>query len=108
MTPSIGELRRRLVIEAASDVADGGGGYARTWSALATVFGRIEPRRRRESVDDGRVVGLVTHRITIRWRDDVTGDHRFVADGTVYRVLAVEAHDERRRFLSCLCEEERQ
>jgi SPP1 family predicted phage head-tail adaptor len=104
--PTIGELRQRLVIERASEVADGAGGAIRTWSAVSTVFARIEPLRRRETVADGRSAGFVTHRITIRHRADITGDVRFVSGGARYRVLAVSALDPKRRFLACLCEEE--
>ena len=103
---AVGDLRRRLALEAASDVADGSGGMVRTWASLAEVFAAVTPRRRREDVVNGRAVGLVTHAITIRWRGDVTGDMRFVDGGTVYRVLSVEDADPKRRFLECWCEEE--
>lgn len=106
MIPRVGELRRRLVIEAADDVADGAGGRVRTWVPLATVFGAVRPVRRREAAADGRLVGLVSHAITIRRRDGVTGGVRFVAGGVTYRVVAVEDADPGRRFLTCLCEEE--
>lgn len=103
---TVGALRHRLTIEAASDAPDGAGGAVRSWVPVGDVFGAIAPRRRREDVVDGRAVGLVTHRITIRWRADVNGDTRFVADGRFYRVLSVEDADPKRRFLECWCEEE--
>jgi len=103
---AIGALRRRLTIEAADEAPDQAGGLVRTFTPVATVFAAVAPRRRRETVDDGRQVGLVTHRITIRWRDDVSGATRFRAGGVTYRVLAVEDADPARRFLDCWCEEE--
>ncbi|MCF3934460.1 phage head closure protein [Acuticoccus sp. M5D2P5] len=106
MMPAIGDLRRRIAIETASDTPDGAGGMVRAWISHGSVFGAIEPRRRGERVDNGRLAGLVTHRVTMRWRGDVVGGARLVADGTAYRVLAVEDHDPQRRFLDCLCEEE--
>lgn len=106
MSVAIGELRRRLVIEAATDEPDLAGGVVRTFEPIGEVFAKITPRRRRESVDDGRQVGVVTHLITIRRRADVTGECRFVEGATVYRVLAVEDADPQRRFLDCWCEEE--
>ena len=71
MSIAIGELRRRLTLEAASDTPDGAGGAIRAWVPVGSVFARVEPRRRRESVEDGRAVGVVTHCVTIRRRDDV-------------------------------------
>ncbi len=106
MSVAIGDLRRRVTIVAASDAPDGAGGFVRSWSAVADVFARIKARRRREAVDNGRQVGVVTHIITMRRRDDVNGEVRLVADGVSYRVLAVEDADALRRFQDCWCEEE--
>ena len=106
MSIAIGELRRRLTLEAASDTPDGAGGAIRAWVPVGSVFARVEPRRRRESVEDGRAVGVVTHCVTIRRRDDVDGRVRFVGDGATYRVVAVEDADPQRRFQDCWCEEE--
>ena len=104
--PTVGDLRRRLAIEQANDAPDGAGGAVRTWTTVAQVWGRIEPRRRRESVESGRLVGEVTHRIVIRRREGIDGRVRFVSGDTVFRVLAVEDLDPARRFLRCLCVEE--
>ena len=106
MSVAIGELRRRVTILAADDVSDGAGGFVRTWQTVDQVFARITPRRRRETVDDGRQVGIVTHIVTMRRRDDVNGEMRLDADGVRYRVLAVEDADPLRRFIDCWCEEE--
>lgn len=105
-TPGAGELRHRLVLEVASETADGAGGATRTWTPVASVFARVEPRRRAERVEDGRNVGLVTHRVTVRRNGSVTRGTRFVEGTRRYRVLAVEDFDVQRRFLACLCEEE--
>ncbi|MEM8663857.1 MAG: phage head closure protein [Pseudomonadota bacterium] len=106
MKIKVGDLRRRLTIEHAVDVSDGAGGVSRSWVSLGEVYARVTPRRRRETTDDGRQVGLVTDLITIRHRGDVDGGTRFVGDGVVYRVLSVEDADPHRRFLDCWCEEE--
>lgn len=106
MSVAIAELRRRVRIEAASDVSDGAGGVTRTWVPVDEVFARITPRRRRETVQAGRQVGVVTHRITMRWRDDIGGDLRLISDGVIYRVLVAEDADPMRRFVDCWCEEE--
>lgn len=106
MTVAIRELRNRLRLEAPIDRSDGAGGTARTYRAVATVFGKVEPRRRSEGVEAGRVVGLVTHRITVRHREDVKGGMRFLCHGRLFRVKSVEDADPLRRFLTCWCEEE--
>lgn len=106
MTVAIGDLRRVFSIEEATDTPDGSGGYTRTWAPIGSAFGRLLPRRRKETVDDGRQVGVVTHQITIRWREGLSGSVRFVSNGVTYRLLALEAADPLERFLDCWCEEE--
>ena len=107
-TPGAGELRHRLVLEVAAEASDGAGGVTRTWTAVASVFARVEARGRRETVADGRHVGVVTHRVTLRRSGSVARGARFVDGARRYRVLAVEDFDPQRRFLACLCEEEQE
>lgn len=105
--PSIGALRRRLTLEVPVATPDGAGGRTIAWQAAGEVYAEVEPRRRTERVEDGRLAGVVTHHITVRRRDDVAGGCRFVDGARVFRVLAVEDADPARRFLRCLTEEER-
>lgn len=84
---------------------DGAGGATRTWVAAGAAFASVEPIARREAVDAQRAVALVTHRVTVRFRDDVGRHVRFLDGATRYRVLATEP-DAQRRFLACLCSEE--
>ncbi|WP_226576792.1 phage head closure protein [Acuticoccus sediminis] len=108
MTPGAGELRHRLVLEVATEVSDGAGGATRSWTPVASLFARVEPRGRRERIEDGRNVGLVTHRVTVRRHGNVARGTRFVEGARRLRVLAVEDLDPQRRFLACLCEEEQE
>ena len=103
--PRIGMLRRHLTIEDAVDTADGAGGATRTYAVLGTAFAQVAAAGRRDTVSDGRAVGLVTHKVTLRQRSDVRRGVRFVDGAARYLVLAVE-DDARRRFITCLCEEE--
>lgn len=106
MPPRIGELRRRINVEVENTTPDGAGGSVRTWVPAMTVFGRIEPVRRREDVRAGSRMGVVTHRVTIRRPPELMSTLRLVVDAVIYRVLAVECADPRRRFVDLLCEEE--
>lgn len=105
--PAIGALRRRLTLELPVATPDGAGGRTLAWQAAGEVFAEVEPRRRTERVEDGRLAGVVTHRITLRRRDDVAGGCRFRDGVRVFRVLTVEDADPARRFLRCRTEEER-
>lgn len=102
----IGALRHRLIIEAPDEVPDGIGGVTRTWTALATLWGEIEPLAADDGLLADKRIGLVTHKIHVRHRLDVTVAHRFRLGSRVYAVRAVRDAEERGRFLECLCAEE--
>ncbi len=104
--PTIGRLRRRVEILVPEDVPDGMGGATRTFVSGGFAWAAVETRRRRESVEDGRLTGLLVHRITLRAGPDVASG-MVIRDGARrYRVLAVEPADPLRRYLVCHAEEE--
>jgi SPP1 family predicted phage head-tail adaptor len=102
---AIGVLRHRLAIELAVDAADGGGGTTRAWQPAGSAWAMIEP------IDgDARVIAqapaqMVTHRVTLRFRDDIDGGHRFVEGARIFQVQAAFDPDGTRRRLVCLVEE---
>jgi SPP1 family predicted phage head-tail adaptor len=101
-----GLLRTELTIEQASPSPDGMGGFTETWTALATVFGRLEPVSARSTFGADQRLETVSHRITIRQRDDVSSGMRFVHKGRVFEIMTVRDPDETGRYLVCETREE--
>lgn len=58
-------LTHQFVLEAPSDLADGGGGVARSWSALGLLWGRLAPVSAREPVIGLRQGQRISHRVTV-------------------------------------------
>jgi SPP1 family predicted phage head-tail adaptor len=100
----IGKLRHRLVIEAETRIADGGGGSASAWEPVAEVWGAVEAAAGGERVSADRVSGEISCRITIRHRSDLGPAMRFRRGAEAFAILAVHDRDGRRRFLDCHCE----
>ena len=100
-----GRLSARLVLEEASGLSDGQGGVIEYWQMVASLWGRIEPLRARARETAGAATAPVTHRVTIRYRDDVRHAMRFVHRGRHLLIRASRDPDETRRYLSCDCEE---
>jgi SPP1 family predicted phage head-tail adaptor len=96
MTP--GELKRRLVLEAPVESADGAGGVTRGYEAVMTLWASVEPVSARGAVVADAPGATVTHRIVMRRRGAVTARHRFVEGTTVYRIVTLR-EDATRRFL---------
>ncbi len=104
---AIGEFRHRLNMQAADEIEDGAGGVTRTWEPLGDVWAAIEPLSLDDAVVSDKRLGQLTHRVTLRYRADITLAHRFVLGARVFCIRAVRDPDERGRLLECLVEEER-
>lgn len=104
--PAIGALRQRVTIESPVRAEDGGGGATVTWAEVAEVWAAIAPASANERDIAGRLDGVVSHRVVLRFRGDLAGGMRLRHDGRVFRVLVAHDPDERRRWTQCLVEEE--
>ena len=102
-----GRLNARLTLETPTETSDGQGGIAGGWTFVAALWARIEPLRGVSVEVAGADLAPVTHRITIRYRDDVRHAMRFVYRRRALLIRAVRDPDESRRYLVCDCEENR-
>jgi len=100
-----GLLSSRLTLEAPLRVADGAGGAEITWIVEDSLWAHVVPQNGGERLSADAARATVTYRITIRHRDGVTPDKRFVWGA---RQLAIHAvlDDGEGRWIVCLCEEE--
>lgn len=102
MSAPLGALRHRLTLDRGSTDAAG----ELVWTAIATVFAALTPVGAGETVLGAAATGRVTHRIEIRWRDDVTSRDRLRLGDRLFRIVAAQDPDERRRRLVILAEED--
>lgn len=103
--PGIFARRLRATLEEPVETPDGIGGVARVFVPRVTLWARLEPLRGIERGEAQAAQATVGHRLTIRWRGDVTAAMRFVIEGRIYPVTATYDPDGRRRNLVCLVEE---
>ncbi|WP_422363178.1 phage head closure protein [Pyruvatibacter mobilis] len=105
----IGTLRERVSIQERSETSDGGGGVSFTWANIdtnPTVSARVEPLRGFEQLQGLGLQGRVTHRVTLRYRSDVTIGNRFLWGTTGLEVKSPGINeDERSRYVTFLCEQ---
>lgn len=101
---AIGNLNRRLILQAPVETADGAGGFSRSFAAVATLWAQVVPVSARAAITADGLGAALRYTIVIRVRDDITTRHQLI-DGThVYRVIAVRP-DADRRFLEIEAEE---
>lgn len=102
----IGSLRHRVTIERPQRTADIAGTATIEWIGIANVYARIEATNGREiGIADG-IAGRASHKVLIRYRDDVLPEMRFLAGNRHLEIRAALDIDGRRRWLQCLCEEQ--
>ena len=101
----IGARARRFVLELPLDNPDGFGGFIRSYAAGPQVWGRIEMLAGAERVRADRPEQALTHRITLRYRDGVTGANRLTAGLRRFAIRTACDPDGSRRNLVCLVEE---
>jgi len=103
----IGAMRKQVVVQAEQPTADGAGGYALAWAAVATVWAEIKPVSGREILMAGQQQGRVTHKIIMRWRKDfaLTTDMRLLCGARVFNIRSIINEGERDRQATLLVEE---
>lgn len=103
---AVGDMRRLMTLERNMRTGDGGGGATESWISVAQIWAAIEALSGDEGHAEHRVSGRVSHEITLRYRSDVEPEMRLTLDGRVFHLLAVFDKDGRRRWLTCLAEEQ--
>ena len=102
-----GLLSARLDLERRVTASDGQGGVLPGYTPVASLWARIEPVSMAADERADETVSAVTHRISIRFRDDLLIGMRFRKGGRSFVVAAFFDPDETGRYLVCRCAEER-
>lgn len=100
-----GEMRHRITIQQRSLASDGIGGSTETWSTLATVWSKIEPMSAGQVAWASSLEHRVTHKITIRYRSDLTSDMRIQYGGRIFHVKGYRNLEERNLWTEINAEE---
>jgi SPP1 family predicted phage head-tail adaptor len=100
-----GELRTEVVLETCTTESDGFGGFSEVWSAVATLFARIEPVSATSVFGADQTLETITHRITTRYRTSVASGMRFVKGARIFEIVTVHDPDESGRYLVCKVKE---
>jgi SPP1 family predicted phage head-tail adaptor len=97
----IGQLRKRITIQAETSTPDGAGGYTLGWSNVGTFWADISPVTGRELFMAQHLEGRVTHKITMRWQSGVTiTSDMIVLYGTrTFNIHAVLNTDEKNQWV---------
>ena len=105
MTP-IGSLRNRVRLEMRHQAPDLGTGVTDTYAPVAEVWAQVEATRGSVYIGSLQISEVLTHRITMRWRDPTTFTHLSVNDGQQrFKKRDARDPDGRKRWLEVMAEE---
>lgn len=99
----IGRLRHRLILEALSTSADGGGGVADVWQEVATIWAALTPARSFAESRGGKPEAQMGHKVLMRYRPDLTATMRFRAGQRIFLIQAIRNVEERGVYQEVLC-----
>ncbi len=105
------QLNRSLVLEAPVKLADGAGGYTRTWEPLGVAWAEVTAGAGREFAASAATLSRVPYRITVRAAPvgaasrPVAGQ-RFREGTRIFHITAVAEQGAQGRYLTCHAEEE--
>lgn len=101
----IGQLRHKITLQSKTDTPDTMGGSTTVWATHAEVWAGIEPVKAQKDTFAEKRRHTITHRITIRARDDLTSAMRVSWNGRVFQIHGFWVREERGRWAILNCEE---
>lgn len=73
----------------------------KTRAEEAVVMARIEPVTATSVFGADQTLESVTHRVTLRWRENIASGMRFTKGARRFNIVTVHDPDERGRYLVC-------
>lgn len=104
---TIGERGRRFTLDVPVEAPDGFGGAVRSYAPGPLLWGSLEMLTLGERLRAGRGEAVVTHRVTLPYRESLDDTHRLSLGQRRFRIRAASDPDGTKRRLVCLVEEVR-
>ena len=99
-----GRYRHRITLQNATITRNEYGEVIRTWYDLDTVWAAVDTLKGDEYFAARTLRNAVSHRVTLRYRSDITPHHRLLFEGRTFDIEAV-LPDSRKTQLVLMCSE---
>ena len=101
----IGDLNKRITIQAATKVNDDMGGFIIAWADIDTIWAAIWPIGAKELILSMQNVMEITHRVRIRYRSVLRPEWRLKFGTRYFAILSIINPNERNEWLDLICKE---
>jgi SPP1 family predicted phage head-tail adaptor len=89
----VGDMRRRVALQAATDALDDYGQAIRTWATYATVWASVVSTPGSEPQSALMQSSVTTYTITMRYRTDVLPTHRMIYGDITLNIVGLSTVD---------------
>lgn len=100
-----GDYRHLITIQAKANSKDAMGGLVRDWDDYLTIWAKISPLKGSEVLIAQQKQGEITHRIKIRYQEDITTKHRIVFGDRIFEIINIININERSRHQEIMAKE---
>lgn len=102
----IGDLNKRINIQAQTKTPDGMGGYQVVWATIAaSVAAAIWPVSAAETIQAAMPTMTITHRIRIRYKSGLKAAWRIAWDGRYFNIVSIVNPNMANRWLDIMVKE---
>jgi len=100
-----GKLRTTITIEKVGTAVDANGDVAPTYTYIDKRKAWVRGLTGREFMAAQQTGSDVTNKVTMRYYEGLTPEHRFLVDGRTLEILSVLNVDERNKTMDVMCKE---
>lgn len=101
----IGDLRHRITLQKLEMVQNAYGEMTETWTDVSTVWASVNPISAREFFQAETVNSEITHKILIRYRENVKPSMRVKFKDRIFFIQSVINFNEKNEALQLMCKE---
>lgn len=102
----VGQLKHRMQLTSYSEIQDDTHKTMKSWPLISYVWAYIEAVKGLTQFDTKQIGEGVSHKITIRYRANVTSENWLYMKSRLFRIRHVRNLEERNILLELLCEED--
>ncbi len=103
----IGALRHRILFQSEEKISDDAHGHTSIWNDVAVTWADIEPLAGRELYYAQQIKNTISHKITIRYREDINEEMRIIFGIRIFKIESIINIKEQKKLLLLRCEEKR-
>ena len=92
----IGRMRERITVEKPTEERNRFGEVSLGWQAVRTVWAKVDGLNTRETLQAMQANAIVSHKMTIRFFEDITHEYRVIWRGRVMEIASVTENMDRR------------